>query len=188
MLDTATSDHANREQAPEVGNDQGCGCLPGARWYAVETNGGAERQARDGIEALGMGAFLPMVTERRRGVAVLVPCFPRYVLARFSATAHNWPALYRTRGVRGILSHGYGKPTPIADEAVHALLALGYDRPIADDPTPALIQAGAAVQITGGPFAGHDGVCLWSNAQRVRLLLSLFGGRREVEVKRAQVV
>lgn len=70
---------------------------------------------------------------------------------------------------------------------IETLIALGYDRPIVEDPRPKLIEAGAVVRVTGGPFADMQGVCVWDDRKRVRLLMDLLGGAREVTLPRRVV-
>jgi transcription antitermination factor NusG len=181
-----TVGHALSERKlPECGSHSG-------RWYCVETHQGREAEVRDRLDDQGFGAFLPLVMELRPwrpGImrAAAVPAFPRYLLVRFDRRAQPWRSILYTRGVKGLLSAGPEAPLPVADRQVQALFALGYDRPIMQDPRPALIEAGAKLRVTGGAFADHEGVCLWDSGKRVRLLMSLLGGQREVTVPRKVV-
>lgn len=174
-----------------------CGSHPAAisvarAWYCVQAERGRETEVRDRLESQGFGAFLPLVIAMRPvrpGVmrATAVAAFPGYLFAAFDVRADRWRSIIYTRGVKGLFSSAVDRPTPVPRRQMETLIALGYDRPIADDPRPALIEAGARVRVTDGPFADVSGVCLWDDRKRVRLLMELFGGAREVTVPRGSV-
>jgi transcription antitermination factor NusG len=163
-----------------------------ARWYCVQTDRLREGEVRDRLEDQGFGTFLPLVIAMRAvrpGVrqATAIPAFPTYLFARFDVQADRWRSIIYTRGVRGLFSSTPDRPSPVPARQIEALLAMGYDKPIAADPRPTLISAGLVVRVTDGPFADHEGVCLWDDRQRVRLLLDILGGKREVTVARRLV-
>lgn len=165
-----------------------CGSHPGA-WYCVQSRPRLERLAAHELERQGFAAFLPLVAIRlrRRGEperVVSVPAFPSYLFVRFDIRADRWRCIHSTFGVRRLFSSEPEIPTPVPDAAIEELLRLGFDRPIVADPVPRLIAAGSVVHIAAGPFVGHDGVCLWSDAHRVALLLSVMGAPREVRLTR----
>lgn len=170
-----------------------CGSHSGRRWYCVQTERGREAEVRDRIEAQGFGAFLPLVIAVRPvrpGImqAATVAAFPTYLFAAFDVRADPWRRIIYTRGVRGLFSSTPETPTPVRQREIEALLALGYDRPIAHDPRPALIDAGAKLRVTAGPFTDLHGVCLWDDRKRVALLMDLFGRPTRIEVERKAVV
>lgn len=158
-----------------------CGSHPGRRWHCVQAERGRETEVRDRLEDQGFGAFLPQIIALRPvrpgvQVAAAVPAFPGYLFARFDPRADQWRPILYTRGVKGLISSAPERPVAIPDAQIGVLLAAGYDRPIAADPVPELIDVGARVRVVEGPFAGTDGVCLWDDAKRVRLLMDLLNG------------
>lgn len=159
-----------------------CGSHSGA-WYCVQSKPKRERDVAQQLDAQGFGSFLPLVAVRRKGAVEAVPAFPGYLFARFSLLADRWRAIYSTRGVRRLFSADE-RPIPVPEEAISTLLRLGYDRPIIAPDLPEEIAPGSLVRISSGPFAGFDGVCQWSSAERIALLLEIMGGARIVRIPR----
>lgn len=165
-----------------------CGSHLGA-WYCVQSRPRMETIAAGELERQGFGTFLPLVAlrVRRRGEPeriVTAPAFPGYLFARFDVRADRWRSIHSTFGVRRLFSSEPEAPIAVPDPVIEELLRLGFDRPIVADPVPRLIAAGSLVHIEAGPFVGHDGVCLWSDAHRVALLLEIMGAPREVRIPR----
>lgn len=170
-----------------------CGSHSARRWYCVQTDRGRESEVRDRLEDQRFGAFLPVVIGMRTvrpGIrqAAVCPAFPTYLFAAFDVKADRWRSILYTRGVRGIFSSAPETPTPVPQRQIETLLALGYDRPIADDPRPPLIQAGARLRLIEGPFADHEGVCLWDDRKRVSLLMDICGRAAPITVRKAAVM
>ena len=159
-----------------------CGSHSGA-WYCVQSKPKRERDVADRHDAQGFGSFLPLVAVRRKGVVEPVPAFPGYLFVRFSLLADRWRSIYSTVGVRRLFSADE-RPIPVPDASISTLLRLGYDRPIVAPDLPEAIAPGSRVRIEAGPFAGLDGICQWSDAARVGLLLEILGAERLVRVPR----
>jgi transcriptional antiterminator RfaH len=197
MSATKTLDEAERNRvalSPALSGPKlpECGCHSGRSWYCVRTDLRREVEVRDRLEEQGFGAFLPLIIAMRAvrpGVreAAAVPAFPGYLFAAFDVKADRWRSILYTRGVKGIFSAHPEHPSRVPREQIERLLALGYDRPIVEDPRPALIQAGARLRVTDGPFADEQGVCLLDDGKRVRLLMDILGGQRSVTVPRSVV-
>lgn len=192
MLDGAGKNQACRQSALHGGNPLECGSHPGRSWYCVQSERGREAEVRDRLEEQGFGAFLPLVIGMRTvrpGVrqAAALPAFPGYLFTCFDVAADRWRSILYTRGVRGLFSTSPERPVVVPRRQIEALLALGYDRPIAADPRPELLKAGIRLRVTEGLFADAEGVCLWDDRKRVRLLMDMLGGQREVTVARAAV-
>jgi transcriptional antiterminator RfaH len=174
-------------------NPAECGSHSTRSWYCVQAERGREAEVRDRLLDQGFGAFLPLVIAMRSvkpGVmkAAAVPAFPGYLFTAFDLRADQWRSICYTRGVRSLFCTSPEHPTSVPRRQIEALLALGYDRPIVEDPRPRLIEAGAQVKVTAGPFADTEGVCLLDDGKRVRMLMDLLGGPREVAVPRASVI
>ena len=170
-------------------------------WYVIRTAPFREAKVRDRLDDRGFGTFLPEVVverikrrfrwgrfyeERRRKVVV---AFPTYVFACFDVQRPAWRAIYGVKDVAGILRPPGApeRPVPVSPDAIQALIALGYDRPIVKDAVQDLIQAGASVTVTDGPFAAFTGICAESKKDRIKVLVSLFGRDTLVMLKPSQV-
>ena len=60
------------------------------------------------------------------------------------------------------------------------------DIPEADKPEP-VYSIGQRVTVTGGPFSSFEGLFQTSAQGRVKVLLSLFGSQREVELPASDI-
>lgn len=178
-------------------------------WFVVQTEPNRDIFARDGIRDLGITTHLPMrvhlVADTNRGrpvvkngqrveKQVLRPYFPGYQFASFDIANTDWPEIYRTPGVRGILSavgNPY-KPSPIRSSFVTDLMAAGRAGDGAIDPraVPFPVSAfapGSVVTVLDGPFAQFHAMVQWSDADRVRVLIDIFGRSSAVEMGVKQV-
>ena len=167
--------------------------MPGERWHLVQAEPRQERTCAQEIGRLGFATFLPLVLEARRAVPArmlsraqraqpprLVPArvlaFPGYAFAAFDPETDPWGGIQRVPGVKRLLSDGAGRPRALPDGTVARMQAEMAERLSLATLAPLLdLSPGSRVRVTGGPFADHHGVCLWSDAQRVRVLLELFG-------------
>jgi len=182
------------------------GAMPGARWYCIQTEYRKEAWAAQNIEfprkeIIGgfdpnppaFAVFRPLViVERRHGrKSEIVPAsmFPGYLFARFSVEQSGWKAIATRPGVRRIFGSHPERPTPVPDAAIKRMMALGYDRPITEDPRTLFdpIPPGATVEVLDGAWTDHRGVCLWDDGKRARLAMQLFGRELEVQVERHKV-
>lgn len=50
------------------------------------------------------------------------------------------------------------------------------------------VNPGEGVNITSGPLAGFYGICSWSSADRVKILLDIMGSRREISIPAEAVI
>lgn len=168
-----------------------CGSHSGPRWFCAQAEPRRETEARDKLDGNGFAAFLPLVLVQRRHARqvklVQRPMFPGYLFVRLDLAEASWRGAAHTRHIRRLFGSTPESPTPLALGIVERMIALGFDRPVTDDPVPDLIAAGAVVAITDGPFADHRGVCLWSDAKRCRVLLSMLGGQVQATLPRRLV-
>jgi transcription antitermination factor NusG len=166
-----------------------CGSHSGARWYCVQTVRGRESEVRDRLEAQGFGTFLPLVQVARDGKAVMEVAFPSYAFVRFDVAAQQWRCIHSTRGVRRLFSTAPERPTPMRDAAFARLLAEGIAKPLTDDLPAKLYQAGVMLRVADGasPWCDKQGMCLWSDGERVTLMMQLFGRDTPLTLHRRQV-
>lgn len=91
-------------------------------WFVVWTASRAEKKVESRIAAMGVEAWLPTVTEKRRWSdrwrEVVTPLFPGYLFARGAAT--RWHQLLRTAGVLTVVKEG-GHPALLTDGFVASL-------------------------------------------------------------------
>lgn len=129
-------------------------------WFVVWTESRAEKKVESRIAALGLEAWLPTVTERRRWSDrwrdVVTPLFSGYLFARPTAA---WHTVLRTPGVLTVVKSG-GQPAVLTERFVQELreaITLGGDavRPL---PASAKFEPGDEVVVQDGPFRGVRGV------------------------------
>lgn len=160
------------------------GCL--IRWFCVATNYGQQFLAEASLRADGWEAFFPLHLDRQTGRADrIVPMFPGYGFVAFSPEM-DYGTIYRARGVYRLLGKvgAYG-PCPMPVDAVEGLIERTSPRRIVDDPGVmagvVYLAAGSQGRVTQGPMTGWEGLCTMSSSRRVKLLLEMFGTKREVE-------
>lgn len=174
-----------------------CGSRSAGHWYVFASKWRsarvrAELLAVDELVAQGFPAWCPMVRDRRfpHGHArpaefVDVPFFPGYGFVRLDLARDPWGKVLNTRGVSALLCARPGVPAPVSDAAVAGIARRAADASVPELAEP--VAVGDALRLRGGPFLDHEGVCLWSSAERVRLLVTLFGRRAAVTVARQMV-
>ena len=129
-------------------------------WFVVWTESRAEKKVESRIVALGMEAWLPTVTERRRWSdrwrEVVTPLFSGYLFARPAA---EWHTVLRTPGVLTVVKQG-GEPAVLSELFVQELreaIARGGDA-VKALPAAAKFEPGDEVVVQDGPFRGVRGV------------------------------
>ena len=159
----------------------------GPRWHCISTNHGQQFLAESSLAADRWPVFFPLHLDRKPSRADRIePMFAGYGFVQFDASNDDWPRICRTRGVYAILGET-GRPRAIPVGVIEALIERTSPRRIVDDPGVmrgiVYLAAGARGKVVQGPFAGWEGLCTLSGQKRVRLLLEMFGTRREVEFK-----
>ena len=172
----------------------------GLPWFCFYTEPREEKQAFDGIVALGFAALFFRFLSFRRHYGRMEPMvktlFPRYVLASFDPDADAWGPILQVRGVRCVLAAPSGRPVQLRPGEVERLQALGRaaDGVICEGlpgmvpVQPAQIEPGQRVRVSAGPMIDWSGVCEWSEDYRVGILMTMFGAQRVVEMDRRDVM
>jgi transcriptional antiterminator RfaH len=159
---------------------------PRVLWYLLRTKLKQERALVDALAGRGVEGYCPRVLEPRwhaRAPRGPVPLFPSYVFARFQASASFAAVTYCT-GAAGIVRFG-GELAAVDDDVIAALRERegerGYVELKAARSAP---RAGDRARIERGPLAGFEGVVTryLPARDRVRMLLTLVGGARNIEV------
>ena len=164
---------------------------PRVLWYLLRTKPKQERTVVEALAARGREGFRPRVLEPRSHIRAPrgpMPLFPAYVFARFLA-AESWAAANYCTGAAGVVR--FGDSLAAVDDGVIAALReregeRGYVELKAARERP---REGSRVRVERGPLAGLEGVVTryLPARDRVRLLLALVSGVRNVEVEARHV-
>jgi transcription antitermination factor NusG len=142
-----------------------------ARWYAAYTCANHEKRVREQLEQRSVEVFLPVYeTVRRwkdRRMRLQMPLFPGYVFVRLALVDRlrvlQVPSVVRLVGFDG-------HPSALPDEEIEALKK-GLSSGMRAEPHP-FLTVGRRVRITGGPFAGLEGI-LKRKRNDLRVVVSL---------------
>ncbi len=151
-----------------------------ARWYAAYTCANHERRVGAELGAREVEHFLPLYSSVRRWkdrrVSLELPLFPGYVFVRLALCERlrvlQIPSVVRLVGFGGL-------PTPLPDTEMEIMRG-GLSRSLRAEPHP-FLAVGRRVRITGGPFAGLEGV-LKRKKSSLRVVVSLELIQRSVAV------
>src|SRR6266852_1334315 len=156
-------------------------------WYAAYTCANHEKRVACEIEARDVEHFLPVYNSVRRWkdrrVSLELPLFPGYVFVRLALRDRlrvlQIPSVVRLVGFNG-------QPTALPDEEME-ILRSGLCQSLRAEPHP-FLTVGRRVRITGGPFAGLEGVFKRKKSSlRVVVSLSLIQRSVAVDVDAAYV-
>ncbi len=159
---------------------------PRLLWFLLRTKPKQERAVIDTLTARSVEAYCPRVLEprwHRRAPQGPVPLFPSYVFARF-VSPEAFAGVNYCPGAAGVVRFG----TDLAAVEDGVIVALreregerGYVEVKAARERPV---EGSRVRVERGPLAGLEGVVTryLPARDRVRLLLAVVGGVRNVEV------
>jgi transcriptional antiterminator NusG len=114
--------------------------------------------------------------------------FPGYVLVRMDLTDESWSAVKNTPSVTGFV--GTSHPTPLSvDDVVKFLAPKPKEAKKAEAPKVVDFQVGESVTVMDGPFATLPATIneINAEAQRLKVLVSIFGRETPVELSFAQV-
>lgn len=157
-------------------------------WHVVICKSRQEAVAEENLVRQGFEVYLPRIRtrHRRRGkwIETVGALFPRYLFIRIDPDTCNTAPVRSTRGATGLLRFGV-TPAIVPDNAIETILrhedaALGMRL----DTRPAF-QAGEAILLLDGPFAGIEGVFAEEDGEkRVIVLLDLLGKSNKLRVNR----
>ena len=174
--------------------------LPGD-WYVVHTYAGYENKVKANLEtriaSLNMEDFIFQIevptqeeTQIKQGKRQIVQSkiFPGYVLVRMDLTDESWSAVKNTPSVTGFV--GTSHPTPLSfDDVIKFLAPKPKEAKKAEAPKVVDFQIGESVTVMDGPFATLPATINEINpeAQRLKVLVSIFGRETPVELDFGQV-
>jgi transcription antitermination factor NusG len=151
-----------------------------AWWYAGYTCANHEKRVAAELAAREVEHFLPMYSSVRRWkdrrVTLELPLFPGYVFVRLALRDRmrvvQIPSVVRLVGFGGL-------PTALPDTEMEIMRG-GLSQSLRVEPHP-FLAVGRRVRITGGPFAGLEGV-LKRKKSSLRVVVSLELIQRSVAV------
>jgi transcriptional antiterminator NusG len=174
--------------------------LPGD-WYVVHTYAGYENKVKANLEtriaSLNMEDYIfqievptqdEMVIKQGKRQTVQSKIFPGYVLVRMDLTDESWSAVKNTPSVTGFV--GTTHPTPLSfDDVVKFLAPKPKEAKKAEAPKVVDYQVGESVTVMDGPFATLPATIneINAEAQRLKVLVSIFGRETPVELSFSQV-
>ena len=176
-------------------------------WFVIHSYAGYENRVKTNLETrvqnLTMEDYIfqvevPMeeVQEIKNGARKLVRRvrMPGYVLVRMDLTDESWGAVRHTPGVTGFVGNTH-QPVPLSTNEVFSMLAPTLevkDRPGAKAAEPVRIvdfEVGESVTVMEGPFETLPATIseISPDAQKLKVLVSIFGRETPVELSFAQV-
>jgi transcriptional antiterminator RfaH len=151
-------------------------------WTVVRTHPNSEARAILNLERQDFECYQPKILEKKlrkqKLTTVESPLFPSYL---FVKVVNKWMSLKNTYGVAAMISTG-SLPAQVRDEVIQDL----RDREVngfIQLPKAKQFEAGDAVTITGGAFAGHTALVERMPAKdRQKVLLALLSNKIRVLV------
>jgi transcriptional antiterminator NusG len=171
-------------------------------WYVVHSYAGYENKVKTNLESriasLDMEDYIYQVevpteevTEIKNGKRQQVQrkVFPGYILVRMELNDESWGAVRNTPGVTGFVG-ATSRPSPLSLDEVVKILAPAT-RKKAERPQVKVVdfEVGESVTVMDGPFATLPATIseISPDAQKVKVLVSIFGRETPVELSFNQV-
>jgi transcriptional antiterminator NusG len=171
-------------------------------WYVVHSYAGYENKVKTNLESriasLDMEDYIfqvevptEEVTEVKNGKRQQVQrkVFPGYILVRMDLNDESWGAVRNTPGVTGFVG-ATSRPSPLTVDEVVKILAPATQKKEAR-PTVKVVdfEVGESVTVMDGPFATLPATIseISPDAQKVKVLVSIFGRETPVELSFNQV-
>jgi transcription termination/antitermination protein NusG len=171
-------------------------------WYVVHSYAGYENKVKTNLESriasLDMEDYIfqvevptEEVTEVKNGKRQQVQrkVFPGYILVRMDLNDESWGAVRNTPGVTGFVG-ATSRPSPLTVDEVVKILVPATEKKEAR-PTVKVVdfEVGESVTVMDGPFATLPATIseISPDAQKVKVLVSIFGRETPVELSFSQV-
>ena len=165
----------------------------GPRWFCISTKSNAEFGVVAAIEELGsVTVFLPLLAEIKSGARRVGPLFPGYIFVFLDLSADGIGQVCRVHGTNKVLGFS-SVPSPVRKGVIEGLLAMQNSAGVALDLTAGrdfcgrTYSPGDVVDIVSGPVAGIRGQVIAARGAKLKLMVFLFGGPREMSVPSSQV-
>ncbi len=164
-----------------------------AKPYVARVRPCHEAIARANLAALGFDAYVPTVREDVRTrfgrTTILAPMFPGYIFVTLDLSDRTWREAAHAKGIVELLPHS-DSPTAIAARAMEWVRETEAAENAKKNAGPApKIDVGDLVDVGGGSWDGYSGPIQGINSRRdrIRVLLTILGAAREVEVAAERV-
>jgi transcriptional antiterminator NusG len=171
-------------------------------WYVVHSYAGYENKVKTNLESrissLDMEDYIfqvevptEEVTEVKNGKRQQVQrkVFPGYILVRMDLNDESWGAVRNTPGVTGFVG-ATSRPSPLTvDEVVRILVPATEKKETRPQVKVVDFEVGESVTVMDGPFATLPATIseISPDAQKVKVLVSIFGRETPVELSFSQV-
>jgi transcriptional antiterminator NusG len=170
-------------------------------WYVVHSYAGYENKVKANLESrissLNMEDYIfqievptEEVSQIKNGKRQLVQQkkYPGYLYVRMELTDESWSAVRNTPGVTGFVGLT-NRPSPLRLEEVAQILAPERQELRVEMPKAVDFEVGESVTVMDGPFATLPATISEINldAQRIKVLVSIFGRETPVELQFNQV-
>jgi transcriptional antiterminator NusG len=174
--------------------------LPGD-WYVLHTYAGYESRVRANLEqriqSLNMEDYIFQIEVPTEEViqikggkkqTVQQKKYPGYVYVRMDLIDESWAAVRNTPNVTGFVGLT-NKPSPLRMEEIVGILAPVQEKKKVEAPKAQEFEIGESVTVMDGPFATLPATISEVNldAQRLKVLVSIFGRETPVELQFNQV-
>lgn len=174
--------------------------LPGD-WYVLHTYAGYEGRVKSNLEqrtaSLNMEDYIFQIEVPTEEVVqvkggkrqtVQQKKYPGYVYIRMDLTDESWSAVRNTPNVTGFVGLT-NRPSPLRTSEVADILAPAVEKKRVEAPKAQEYSVGESVTVTDGPFATLPATISEVNldAQRLKVLVSIFGRETPVELEFNQV-
>jgi transcriptional antiterminator NusG len=168
------------------------------RWYVVNTYSGHENKVKQNLEhrvtSLNQKRFVRQVVvptetvsemKDNQKVSVEKRTMPGYVLVNMELNDDSWGLVKNTPGVTGFVGAS-NEPVPLTQTEVDRLLHREVAQKVA---TKAQFSIGEQVKVVSGPLSDFSGEIseINADAQKLKVLVSIFGRETPVEVGFDQV-
>ena len=168
------------------------------RWYVVNTYSGHEKKVKQNLEhrvhSLGQERAVRQVVvptetvsemKDNQKVSVEKRTMPGYVLVNMELNDDSWGLVKNTPGVTGFVGAS-NEPVPLTQIEVDRLLHREVAQKVA---TKAQFSIGEQVKVVSGPLSDFSGEIseINADAQKLKVLVSIFGRETPVEVGFDQV-
>ncbi|MGF7239577.1 MAG: transcription termination/antitermination protein NusG [Frankia sp.] len=171
-------------------------------WYVVHSYAGYENKVKTNLEtrisSLDMEDFIfqievpteevPVIKNGKRQM-VMQKKYPGYIYVRMELTDQSWSAVRNTPGVTGFVGLT-NRPSPLRREEVVSILVPQVEKEKKVETVRAQeFEVGESVTVMDGPFATLPATIseINTDAQRLKVLVSIFGRETPVELQFNQV-
>ncbi len=196
----ATSDEPDEDEDPVLAFRRQLEALPGD-WYVLHTYAGYEGRVKANLEqriqSLNMEDYIFQIEVPTEEViqikggkkqTVQQKKYPGYVYVRMDLVDESWGAVRNTPNVTGFVGLT-NRPSPLRFEEIAGILAPVQEKKKVEAPKAQEYEIGESVTVMDGPFATLPATISEVNldAQRLKVLVSIFGRETPVELQFNQV-